>query len=52
MSDKKKKYVTNREFAGTDTQFKSACESEKIKPTKRQASKYRRKEGIAYNGHR
>jgi len=50
MADEKKKYVTNREFFKTDKQFISACEDMRIEPTKRQASKFRRKEGTAYKG--
>jgi hypothetical protein len=50
MADEKKKYVTNREFFKTDKHFISICEDMKIDPTKRQASKFRRKEGTAYKG--
>ena len=41
--------VFNREFAKTDEQFKAACEKAGVQPTPRQASKYRRKMGRAYN---
>jgi len=50
MADEKKKYVTNREFFKTDKQFIAACADMRIDPTKRQASKFRRKEGTAYKG--
>lgn len=43
-----KGYVTNSEFAETDQSFKSACEKAGLPPTKRQASKWRRKFGTAY----
>ena len=45
MSDKR---VTNAEFASNDTGFQDACEKAGIKPTARQASKWRRKKGKAY----
>jgi hypothetical protein len=41
--------VFNREFAKTDTVFLAACEKAGVKPTPRQASKFRRKMGKAYN---
>jgi len=40
--------VTNAEFAKSDTGFQEACEKAGIKPTTRQAAKWRRKEGLAY----
>ena len=43
-----KKRITNAEFARTDTQFIGACQIKGIEPTARQASKYRRKKGLAY----
>ena len=43
-----KKRVDNRAFAATDKQFQHACEKANVSPTKRQASKYRRKVGLAY----
>lgn len=39
--------VTNRQLSEKDG-FKAACEKAGIKPTKRQASKYRRQMGAAY----
>jgi len=42
--------MTNKEFASTNEEFKSVCERLNIKPTKRQASKWRRKLGSAYKG--
>ncbi len=46
--------ITNREFAATDHIFRNACQAvgeEGILPTKRQASKWRMKRGIAYKDH-
>jgi len=43
-----KKRVDNRAFAETDKQFQRSCEKAGVSPTKRQASKYRRKVGLAY----
>jgi hypothetical protein len=40
--------VVNKEFAQKDQAFINACEKAGIKPTKRQASKYRNKKGIAF----
>lgn len=42
--------MTNKEFAKTDGKFRDACAEVNIDPTKRQASKYRRKMGKAYKG--
>lgn len=44
----KPKYVTNKEFATRDFNFVAACEAAGVDPTKRQASKWRRKEGKAW----
>ena len=40
--------MTNREFSKTDKRFVEACESAEVKPTVRQASKWRRKKGKAW----
>lgn len=40
--------MTNAEFAKTDTKFTQACEKAGIKPTKRQASKWKMRKGKAY----
>ena len=46
--------TSNREFAATDTIFQAACAAavytnqKEVKPTKRQASKWRRGFGIAF----
>lgn len=40
--------VDNRTFAGTNQQFKDACSAAGVQPTKRQASKFRRKFGAAF----
>jgi len=45
-------WVSNREFAESNKNFISACEKAGIKPTQRQASKYRRKVGLAYKNRR
>ena len=40
--------MTNREFAEQDKTFIEACERTDIKPTTRQASKWRNHKGMAY----
>ena len=40
--------MTNKEFAKTDPKFRAACERAGIEPTARQASKYRRGFGLAF----
>ena len=40
---------TNKNFTKSDTTFIKCCEVAKIKVTPRQASKYRNKQGKAYN---
>jgi len=42
--------ISNANFAKTDTAFIEACAKVEIKPTARQASKWRTKAGKAYNG--
>ena len=45
----KTKYdTTNTAFAKTDGNFRAACEKAEVKPTSRQASKWRNKMGKAY----
>ena len=39
---------TNEKFYKEDQQFIKACEEIGIKPTRRQASKWRNKKGLAY----
>ncbi len=39
---------TNAGFAITNKQFVKACEVARIPPTKRQASKFRSRRGLAY----
>lgn len=39
--------ITNEVFAVQDENFKKACEQASVKPTKRQASKFRNKYGAA-----
>ena len=40
--------MTNREFSKTDKRFVEACESAEVRPTVRQASKWRRDKGKAW----
>jgi hypothetical protein len=40
--------LLNKEFAQKDQAFINACEKVGIKPTKRQASKWRAGKGLAY----
>lgn len=48
LTPPKRKRIDNREFAKVDGKFLQACEKANVSPTKRQASKYRRKVGLAY----
>lgn len=45
----KKRYKANTQIRKSDT-FRAACEKVGISPTQRQASKFRRKRGLAYEG--
>jgi len=40
--------ISNATFAETDQTFQVACEKAGIPPTRRQASKWRRKKGLAW----
>ena len=40
--------VTNDKFAKEDSAFQAACDKADVKPTARQASKWRNKKGKAY----
>lgn len=40
--------LSNREFAANDGHFRAACDKTGMKPTKRQASRWRMKTGKAY----
>lgn len=40
--------MTNADFAQTDELFLRGCELANVEPSKRQASKFRREEGLAY----
>ena len=42
------KRQTNAEYAATVKYFREACERVRIAPTARQASKWRRRRGLAY----
>jgi hypothetical protein len=42
--------LSNRKFAETDTNFQAACEAAGVKPSARQASKYRNGMGAARRG--
>jgi hypothetical protein len=45
--------ITNKEFMKMDAAFINACDNVHIKPTKRQASKWRNNKGLAFkNGKR
>lgn len=41
--------TTNKQFSETDDLFKKCCEAANTKPCARQASKWRRQRGLAYN---
>ncbi|MFA7287264.1 MAG: hypothetical protein WC055_00130 [Melioribacteraceae bacterium] len=41
--------MNNKTFSNTVKSFQAACEKAGIKPTKRQASKWRNKTGMAFN---
>lgn len=40
--------MTNRKFAEQNKEFIAACRRVEIQPTKRQASKFRNRRGLAY----
>jgi hypothetical protein len=40
--------LTNKEFANSDPGFLEACARVQLKPTKRQASRWRNRKGIAF----
>jgi len=40
--------MTNTEFAHNNETFQKACKEAKIEPTTRQASKYKRRMGLAF----
>lgn len=40
--------ITNSKFAQEDAEFLRACELANVDPSKRQASKFRREEGLAW----
>lgn len=40
--------ITNVKFSKMDETFKVSCERAGIEPTRRQASKFRNKKGLAY----
>lgn len=40
--------MTNREFAKTNEDFQEACKHVKLKPTTRQASKWKMRKGLAW----
>ena len=44
----KESKVTNAHFASNNKEFKKACKEAGVKPTSRQASKFRRGMGKAY----
>ena len=40
--------ISNRVFSNTDQHFKNACDAAGVKPTKRQAAKFRKGWGLAF----
>lgn len=44
--------TTNADFALSDPDFQAACKCVGLEPTRRQASKYRRETGLAYEAER
>ena len=40
--------ISNRIFSNTDQNFKNACDAAGVKPTRRQASKFRKGYGLAF----
>lgn len=48
LNEKRLNRSTNRTFAEDDGLFKSACQMAGVKPTMRQASKYRMRKGAAW----
>lgn len=40
--------MTNAQYANKDKLFRTACEIAEVKPTRRQASKYRNQKGSAF----
>ncbi len=43
--------LTNDEFANTNRRFAECCINADVKGTRRQASKFRNKKGLAYKEH-
>ena len=41
--------MSHRHFAETNKEFQAACAKAGVQPSRRQAAKWRRKEGSAYN---
>ena len=41
--------LTNKQFAESNAEFQAACEKAGIKPTARQASKFRNRHGAAWD---
>ena len=48
MGSKSKVEKSNEEFAQQDVAFNKACNAANVKPTARQASKFRNKKGMAW----
>lgn len=48
LRDTTRPEIDNASFAATNVQFKDACTRAGVAPTKRQASKFRRKLGAAF----
>jgi len=48
LTNKNSLTMTNLKFSETDEEFRRACEEANVKPTARQASKWRMKKGIVW----
>jgi hypothetical protein len=48
LADARPDRTSNRDFAASDPQFRAACERAGVSPTRRQASRWRRKRGSAW----
>jgi hypothetical protein len=49
LTSTRRSTMTNAQFIQADAMFRRCCEAAEIKPTKRQASKYRRQKGLAFS---
>jgi len=51
MSESPKVVTFNADFAATDAHFRAMCAKAGVEPTRRQASKFRRHTGRAWDAH-